>query len=96
MTAKTRSMIITARKKSLGQGNVFAPVCHTVDRGSLPLGGCLPPEGSGSRWSASGRGLDRPLPPAEQHGPRSTSGRYASHWDAFLSLVIFRMDIVVS
>ena len=25
--------IITARKRSLGQGNIFAPVCHSVHRG---------------------------------------------------------------
>ena len=25
--------IITARKRSLGQGNVFTPVCHSVHRG---------------------------------------------------------------
>ena len=28
--------IITARKRSLGQGNIFAPVCHSVHRGGLP------------------------------------------------------------
>ena len=27
----------TARKRSLGQGNIFTPVCHSVHRG-----GCLP------------------------------------------------------
>ena len=26
--------IFTARKRSLGQGNIFAPVCHSVHRGS--------------------------------------------------------------
>ena len=25
-------MVITARKRSLGQGNVFTPVCHSVHR----------------------------------------------------------------
>ena len=29
-------IIITARKRSLGQGNIFAPVCHSVHRGGLP------------------------------------------------------------
>ena len=29
-------MIITARKRSLGQGNIFTPVCHSVHRGGLP------------------------------------------------------------
>ena len=27
------SAVITARKRSLGQGNIFAPVCHSVHRG---------------------------------------------------------------
>ena len=27
---------ITARKRSLGQGNVFTPVCHSVHMGGLP------------------------------------------------------------
>ena len=30
--------IITARKRSLGQGNIFAPVCHFVQRGSTWAG----------------------------------------------------------
>ena len=28
-------MIITARKRSLGQGNIFTPVCHSVHRGGM-------------------------------------------------------------
>ena len=27
------NVVITARKRSLGQGNIFAPVCHSVHRG---------------------------------------------------------------
>ena len=60
------SVIITARKRSLGQGNVFTRVCHSVhreglasqrhhrshDQGGLHLGG-----GSASRVE-----LDRPPP----------------------------------
>ena len=48
------SMIFTTRKRSLGQGNIFAPVCHSVYRGAwsrgmpglggVPAGGCLLPE----------------------------------------------------
>ena len=34
--------IITARKQSLGQGNIFRPVCHSVHRGGVP-GQVLPP-----------------------------------------------------
>ena len=30
--------LMTARKRSLGQGNIFTPVCHSVHRGCLVLG----------------------------------------------------------
>ena len=33
--------IFTARKQSLGQGNIFTPVCHSVHRGTCVVaGGC--------------------------------------------------------
>ena len=37
------SLIITARKRSLGQGNIFTPVCHSVHGGRAWLlrGGCV-------------------------------------------------------
>ena len=38
--------LFTARKRSLGQGNVFTPVCDSVQRGSLyPGEGVLYPAG---------------------------------------------------
>ena len=40
-TSRNYSKIFTARKRSLGQGNVFTPVCHSVHRGVCsrnPLG----------------------------------------------------------
>ena len=34
--------VVTARKPSLGQGNIFTPVCHSVHReGACSRGGCL-------------------------------------------------------
>ena len=35
------SGVVTARKRSLGQGNIFTPVCHSVHRGAcvVALGG---------------------------------------------------------
>ena len=34
--------IITARKRSLGQGNIFTPVCHSVHRGACVVwGACM-------------------------------------------------------
>ena len=57
-------MIIYARKRSLGQGNIFTPVCHSVHRGrvvsqhALQQGGgipaCLAAGGSGPGGSAPG------------------------------------------
>ena len=35
--------ISVARKRSLGQGNVFTPVCHSVHGGCLPLGAGVTP-----------------------------------------------------
>ena len=32
-TTQGQGTIVTARKRSLGQGNVFTPVCHSVHRG---------------------------------------------------------------
>ena len=29
-------ILVTTRKRSLGQGNIFTPVCHSVHRGGLP------------------------------------------------------------
>ena len=53
-----KGKLITARKRSLGQGKIFAPVCHSVHRGWYPsmhcrcIGGsrggregCTPPPG---------------------------------------------------
>ena len=36
-------LFITARKRSLGQGNIFAPVCHSVHRGRGEYLGRYPP-----------------------------------------------------
>ena len=33
--------MFTARKRSLGQGNIFTPVCHSIHGGGVPgPGGC--------------------------------------------------------
>ena len=52
------SCFVTARKRSLGQGNMFTPVYHSVHRGGcLVLGGCLVPGGylvQGGVWSWGG------------------------------------------
>ena len=54
---------ITARKQSLGQGNVFTPVCHSVHRGGAFKGrGCLHPGVSAWGVSESGEGWADPPP----------------------------------
>ena len=48
-------VVITARKRSLGQGNIFTPVCHSVHRGVPGPEGCVPDLGGAcSRGSALG------------------------------------------
>ena len=56
----------------LGQGNIFTPVCHSVHKG----------EASDSVHA----GIPPPLPPGSRAcwEIRSTSGRYASYWNAIL------------
>ena len=41
---KTLQILVTSRKRSLGQGNIFTPVCHSVHRG----GGVGTPPGPGT------------------------------------------------
>ena len=76
--------VITTRKRSLGQGNIFTPVCHSVH--------------GGGGLSASVRAGILPTPPDHAPAPpetmhprrtacweiRSTRGRYASYWNAIL------------
>ena len=69
-----RRPIITAHKRSLGQGNIFAPVCHSVNRGEYlgrynPQAGTLP-------WAGTLLSVHA--------GIRSTNGWYAFYWNAFL------------
>ena len=86
-------------QRSCGQGNIFAPVCHSVHRGGVCLSACwdtTPPP-----WS---RHLPEQTPPRSRHplpqtpppprrdadsGIWSMSGRYASYWNAFLLTIHF-------
>ena len=52
----------TARKRSLGQGNVFKPLCHSVHGGGVSVPARITGHmtgGSLSRGSLSGRSLSR-------------------------------------
>ena len=66
--------IFTARKRSLGQGNIFTPVCHSVHRGGgLPQ--CMlgyHPTTAGTRhipWSRHPPDQAPPTPPGTRHPP---------------------------
>ena len=68
---------LTARKRSLGQGNIFTCVCHSVHGGGVRgCGGvCGYREGMRGCWAGACIGHDE---------IGSMSGRYASYWNAFL------------
>ena len=58
-----RSKVFTDRKRSLGQGNIFAPVCHSVHReGSASVHAGIPPP-----WSRHPPGADH----AGRYGQRA-------------------------
>ena len=64
-------LVITARKRSLGQGNIFTLVCHSVHRGMPPPGEwCFLPGGGGAWWR----------PPQDGY----CCGRHAFYWNTFL------------
>ena len=116
--------VFTARRRSLGQGNVFTPVCHSVHRGvGLPnplpdtdpprqtpwmqtsLGWTDPPiqispDADPPGWAdPPGVGQTPPMQTLPDADPRgladppfpilSTSGRYASYWNAYLFVFSF-------
>ena len=65
----------TARKRSLGQGNIFRSMCQEF----CPRGGCVVV--GAHAWLLGGCvGYDE---------IRSMSGRYASYWNAFLFVRYF-------
>ena len=74
--ANQRGRLITARKRSLGQCNIFAPVCHSVHRGGRP--GQVHPR---TRYAPPGPGTHPPktryTPPGPGTPPRAVhAGRY--------------------
>ena len=75
--------VVTARKRSLGQGNIFAPVCHSVHGGSASVHAGIPPP----QQTPPGPGT--PLR-SSCWEIRSTSERYASYWNAILYFGCFQ------
>ena len=83
-------------QRSCGQGNISTPVCHSVHRGggvvvshkalrhpTPPRSDTPPPP---PRPDTPPPRTRHPPPGEADSGIRSTSGRYASYWNAFLLL----------
>ena len=69
------NFLVTARKRSLGQGNVLTPVCHSVHKGGFASGGiCI--QGGLHPGDLYPRGLGRPPP---QQILRDTVNKRAVH-----------------
>ena len=86
---RLRRGFITVHKRSLEQGKVFTPVCHSVQGWGvlLCIQGGLPP-GEGPRpGGLLGGSACRRAPPAGQYRIWSTSGLCTSYWNAFLFTV---------
>ena len=63
-----QNVLITARKRSLGQSNIFTPVCHSVHSGgSASVHAGIPPPPPGTRYTPP---RDQPHPPGpDTHTP---------------------------
>ena len=74
-------------QRSCGQGNIFTPVCHSFcsqGGGSVSVHvGIPPPPPSRPPLEPT----HTPLPREANSGIRSTCGRYASYWNAFLPFI---------
>ena len=86
------SLYLLPAATKLGQGNIFTGVC--LSTGGVCLSACwdIPP-GSRHPPDQTPPGADTPseqTPPQEADSSiRSTSGRYASYWNAFLLVFVF-------
>ena len=95
--------IITARNRSLGQGNVFYTCLSVI----LFTGGATAQLHAGIHpWGRQPLGQTPPwtdtpgqtpagqtLPPPEYYGVWSTSARYSSYWNAYLLLSTNRLNL---
>ena len=77
-------------QRSCCQGNIFAPVCHSVHRGVLPwcMLGYHTSSGPGTPPRTRHPPGTRHPPREADSGKRSMSGRYASYWNAFLLFIV--------
>ena len=86
---------ITACKRSLGQGNIFTPVCHSVHGGGLPqcMLGYHPPDQAPPGPATPHAHQTRPPRRRTCWEIRSTLGRYASYWNAILFSCSFWQNV---
>ena len=95
----------TARKRSLGQGNIFSSVCQEFCPwgGSASVHAGIPPPDKetppGKEIPLARRPPCQDIPPPPRQTPlhsacweiRSTSGRYASYWNAILLHLLYNI-----
>ena len=74
------------------QGNIFTPVCHSV-HGGVCLSACWDTTPPADPPDTRPPHRSRHSPPEADSSIRSTSGRYASYWNAFLCLIVFTIQI---
>ena len=96
-----KNIFITARKRSLGQGNIFTPVCHSVHRGEY-LAGTPPQAGTPplgrytplDRYTPLGQvhPLDR-YTPLGRYTPRDTVNAWAVCILLECNLVLFKCGL---
>ena len=106
MKYNTSHWIVTAHKRSLGQGNVFTRVCHSVQGGrrSLYDGTSYLADWSGPMFlpgglSVQGVSVQGDLyqgDPQDRDPLGKVRGRYASYWNAYLFSNKFYDDYHVS
>ena len=83
----TGIIVVTARKRSLGQGNIFTPVCHSVHRG-VCLSACWDTTPLQTRHPLDQAAPQtrhtppRPAPPDQANPPRpGTHPRHRACWE---------------
>ena len=88
---------ITARKRNLVQGNIFAPVCHSVHRGGTWAGTpSAGPPGQVLPWQVHPPAGTPPGSACWNTVNKRTSGWYASYWNAFLFRRFFAEEEIVN
>ena len=101
-------VVITVRKRSLGQGNIFAPVCHSVHGGYLrPPGTRYTPPGPGTppQYQAHPPGPGTPrdqvhppgpgTPPRAEHAVRYSQHAARGRYASYWNAILFLKGLVI-